>query len=104
MFYVLTKKYYPVPEVSGGFQFDLGGATSTLVPGPSGIFLRVKYDPATFAKTLNWIVAYGPGNQGGAARNTDCPTRRSMSLSPQAPIAMISAGDSNSERLNPSRF
>jgi hypothetical protein len=25
----------------------------------------VKYDPARFAKTLNWIVAFGPGAQGG---------------------------------------
>ena len=62
--YVLTKKYYPVSPVAGGFILNLGGASSTLVPGPSGIFLRVKYNPSTFAKTLNWIVAYGPGNQG----------------------------------------
>ena len=33
--------------------------SSTLVPGPSGIFLRLTYDPAKFAKTLDWIVAYG---------------------------------------------
>ena len=73
VFYVLTKKYYPVPEVSGGFQFNLGGAVSTLVPGPSGIFLRVKYDPSRFAKTLDWIVAYGPGNQGGAGAKYGLP-------------------------------
>ena len=65
VFYVLTKKYYPVSPVAGGFQLDLGGASSTLVPGPSGIFLRLKYNPATFARTLNWIVAYGPGAEGG---------------------------------------
>jgi hypothetical protein len=65
VFYVLTKKYYPVSEVAGGFQFDLGGASSTLVPGPSGIFLRLKYEPATFARTLDWIVAYGQGAQQG---------------------------------------
>ncbi len=65
VFYVLTKKYYPVSEVAGGFQLNLGGASSTLVPGPSGIFLRLKYDPATFAKTLDWIVAYGQGAQLG---------------------------------------
>ena len=73
VFYVLTKKYYPLPEVSGGFQFDLGGASSTLVPGPSGIFLRLKYDPTTFAKTLNWIVAYGQGNQGGMGSKYGLP-------------------------------
>jgi hypothetical protein len=73
VFYVLTKQYYPVPEVSGGFEFDLGGASSTLVPGPSAIFLRVKFNPATFAKTLNWIVAYGPGNEGGAGSKYGLP-------------------------------
>ena len=73
VFYVLTKKYYPLSPVSGGFILDLGGATSTLIPGPSGIFLRVKYNPATFAKTLNWIVAYGPGNEGGVGAKYGLP-------------------------------
>jgi hypothetical protein len=67
VFYVLTHKYYPLPsQVHSGFEFSLAGARSVGIPGPSGIFLRVKYDPATFAKTLNHIVAYGPGAQGGA--------------------------------------
>jgi hypothetical protein len=65
VFYILTKKYYPLSPIAGGFQLNLGGASSTLVPGPSGIFLRLKYDPATFAKTLDWIVAYGQGAQLG---------------------------------------
>ena len=66
VFYVLTKKYYPMPsQVHSGFEFDLGGARSIAIPGPSGIFLRVNYDPATFGQTLDWIVAYGPGAQGG---------------------------------------
>jgi hypothetical protein len=66
VFYVLTKKYYPVPsQVASGFLFDLGGATSVAIPGPSGIFLRVTYNPATFDRTLDWIVAFGPGAQGG---------------------------------------
>jgi hypothetical protein len=65
VFYVLTKKYYPVSFVAGGFQFNLGGRSSTLVPGPSGIFLRLKYNPATFARTLDWIVAFGQGAQLG---------------------------------------
>jgi hypothetical protein len=73
VFYVLTKKYYPVSFVSGGFQLDLGGASSTLVPGPSGIFLRLKYNPANFAPTLNWIVAFGPGSQGGAGAKLGLP-------------------------------
>ena len=66
--YVLTKKYYPVSFVAGGFQLNLGGRSSTLIPGPSGIFLRLKYDPAKFARTLDWIVAFGQGNQGGLGR------------------------------------
>jgi hypothetical protein len=66
VFYVLTKKYYPLPsQVHSGFEFSLDGARSIGIPGPSGIYLRVKYNPATFGKTLDWIVAYGPGAQGG---------------------------------------
>jgi len=73
VFYVLTKKYYPVSFVAGGFQFDLGGRSSTAIPGPAGIFLRLKYDPATFARTLNWIVAYGQGNEVGKGAKLGLP-------------------------------
>jgi hypothetical protein len=73
VFYVLTKKYYPVSSVAGGFQLDTGGRSSTLVPGPSGIFLRLKYDPATFARSLNWIVAFGQGNQTGKGAQYGLP-------------------------------
>jgi hypothetical protein len=73
VFYVLTKKYYPVSFVGGGFQFNLGGRSSTAIPGPSGIFLRLKYNPATFARTLNWIVAFGQGNQGGQGAKFGLP-------------------------------
>jgi hypothetical protein len=65
VFYVLTKRYYPVSFVSGGFQFNTGGKSSTAIPGPAGIFLRLKYNPATFARALDWIVAFGPGNESG---------------------------------------
>ncbi len=66
VFYVLTKKYYPLKsQISGGFQFNLGGKSTTLIPGPSGIFLRLTYSPATFARTLDWIIAYGQGAQLG---------------------------------------
>ena len=66
VFYILGKKYYPLsPQVAAGFQLQAGGRSSTMVPGPSGIFLRLTYDPATFARTLNWIVAYGQGAQLG---------------------------------------
>ena len=73
VFYILTKKYYPLAQVPGGFQLDLGGRSSTLVSGPSGIFLRLKYNPATFARTLNWIVAYGQGNQVGKGAKYGLP-------------------------------
>ncbi len=73
VFYVLTKKYYPLAQVPGGFQLDLGGRSSTLVPGPSGIFLRLKYNPATFARTLDWIVAFGQGNQLGKGAKFGLP-------------------------------
>jgi hypothetical protein len=64
--YILSKKYYPLsPQVAAGFQVNLGGRSSTLVPGPSGIFLRLNYNPATFARTLDWIVAFGQGAQLG---------------------------------------
>jgi hypothetical protein len=65
-FYVLTKKYYALPnQVSSGFQFNLDGAFSVGIPGPSGIFNGITYDPATFSRTLNRIVVFGNGNQGG---------------------------------------
>jgi hypothetical protein len=73
VFYVLTKKYYPVSFVSGGFQFNTGGRSSTAIPGPAGIFLRLKYNPATFARTLNWIVAFGQGNEGGRGAKLGLP-------------------------------
>jgi hypothetical protein len=73
VFYVLTKEYYPLPEVAGGFQLFLGGRKSTLVPGPSGIFLRLKYNPATFARTLDWIVAFGQGSQLGKGAKVGLP-------------------------------
>jgi hypothetical protein len=74
VFYVLSKKYYPLsPQVSAGFQLNTGGRSSTLVPGPSGIFLRLTYDPAKFARQLDWIVAYGQGAQLGAGSKLGMP-------------------------------
>lgn len=73
VFYILTKNYYPLPQTYGGFQFNLGGRSSTLVPGPSAIFLRLKYNPATFADTLGIIVAGGQGNQGGLGSRFGIP-------------------------------
>jgi hypothetical protein len=71
VFYVLTKKYYPVDnQVSGGFLFNLGGARSLAIPGPSGIFQRITYNPKTFSQMLASIVVNGPGNQGGVGIKT----------------------------------
>jgi hypothetical protein len=74
VFYAISKKYYPLsPQISAGFQLDTGGRSSTLVPGPSGIFLRLTYDPAKFASMLDWIVAYGQGAQQGAGSALGLP-------------------------------
>jgi hypothetical protein len=65
VFYILTKKYFPLrPITSAGFQFNFGSTSGIALPGPSGIFLRVKYNPATFANVLDQIVAHGPGSRG----------------------------------------
>ena len=63
VFYVLTKKYYPLPNQC---PFTASSSTSAAprsvgIPGPSGIFLRLTYNPATFARTLDSIVAFGRG-------------------------------------------
>jgi hypothetical protein len=74
VFYALSKDYYPLsPQLAAGFQFNTGGRSSTVVPGPSGIFLRLTYNPATFARTLNWIVAYGQGAQLGPGAAVGLP-------------------------------
>jgi hypothetical protein len=74
VFYVLTKKYYLLPnQVTSGFEFDLGNARSVGIPGPSGIFLRLTYHPATFDRTLDSIVAFGAGAQGGVGPKFGLP-------------------------------
>jgi hypothetical protein len=74
VFYIIGHQYYPLsPQVAAGFQFNLGGRSTTLVPGPSGIALRIKYNPATFARTLDWIVAFGQGAQLGTGPKYGLP-------------------------------
>lgn len=74
VFYLLTKKYYPAPNVvSSGFQFNLDHAFSVAIPGPSGIFVGLTYRPATFHRTLDRIVAYGNGAQGGKGPKLGLP-------------------------------
>jgi hypothetical protein len=66
VFYILSKKYYPLsPQVSAGFAFQFGDSgQGVAIPGPSGIFLRIKYNPATIEKIINDIVPFGPGAKG----------------------------------------
>jgi hypothetical protein len=72
-FYVLTTRYYPVsPKVNAGFTFSFAPGP-VAIPGPSGIFQRLKFNPATFAKTLDWIVAFGPGAEGGKGAKLGLP-------------------------------
>lgn len=65
-FYLLTKEYLPLsPVVSAGFEFNFSSTPRTVaIPGPSGIFLRVRYNPATFGRVLNSIILTGPGSRG----------------------------------------
>ncbi len=65
VFYILSKKYYPLsPQVSAGFAFNFLGRENVAIPGPSGIFQRIKYDPATINGIINHIVPFGPGAKG----------------------------------------
>lgn len=66
VFYLLTKKYYPLsPTASAGFEFNFVTSPRVVaIPGPSGIFLRLRYKPATFDRVLDTIVVSGPGARG----------------------------------------
>jgi hypothetical protein len=65
VFYALTKKHLPgSPVVNSGFEFNFVNPSVIAIPGPSGIFQRVKYNPATFSQVLNTIVTSGPGAKG----------------------------------------
>jgi hypothetical protein len=65
IFYALTTKYYPVqPAVSAGFVFNFNGSPGIAIPGPSGAFQRVRYNPATFPMVLDHIVTSSPGSKG----------------------------------------
>lgn len=65
VFYRLTKLYYPLsPTQTSGFVFNFVRPTATAIPGPSGIFLRIKYNPAKFGQQLDHIVSAGIGARG----------------------------------------
>ena len=85
VFYILSKKYYPLKsQVTSGFVFNLGGAVSTAVPGPSGIFLRLKYNPDTIDQVLNHIVRYGQGPEGGSGIKLGLPVTSIYGFVPSA--------------------
>jgi hypothetical protein len=74
VFYVLTKKYYPIQNVvHGGFEFNLDGARSAAIPGPSAIIHGIKYDPSNFNRILDTLVAFGHGAQGGVGPEFGLP-------------------------------
>ncbi len=65
IFYLLSKKYYPLsPQYSAGFVFKIDGSSGTAIPGPSGIYLRIKYNPATIDGILNYAAIDGPRTRG----------------------------------------
>jgi hypothetical protein len=66
IFYIVGHEYYPMsPQASAGFQLQAGGRSSTMIPGPSGIILRLKYEPSGFLRALDNNVLAGQGAQGG---------------------------------------
>ena len=68
VFYVLTKKYYPVSFVAGGFQLDLGGRSSTLVPGTIGDFSQAQIQSRHVRPHSRLDRCLWPGQPGGQGR------------------------------------
>lgn len=65
--YLLTKKSYTgllAPPVSAGFSFNFTDPRVVAIPGPSGFFQRITYNPATFPRVLSTILLSGPGARG----------------------------------------
>ncbi len=78
IFYIVGHEYYPMsPQVAAGFQLQAGGRSSTMVPGPSGIILRLTYEPSGFLRALDNNVLAGQGARGARAPRSASPTRRS---------------------------
>lgn len=65
--YFLTKRTYTdlfSPPASAGFTFNFRPPENTAIPGPSGFYHDIVYNPATFDRVLDAIVAFGPGTNG----------------------------------------
>ena len=70
IFYIMGHEYYPMsPQVAAGFQLQAGGRSSTMVPGPSGIILKLTYEPSGFLRALDNNVLGGQGIQWGHSKN-----------------------------------
>jgi hypothetical protein len=67
VFYVLTKQDYIsllTPTRSAGFSFNFTNPRTVAIPGPSGFFRRIRYDPETFPRVLDKIVRRNPEGRG----------------------------------------
>lgn len=65
--YLLTKKSYTgllAPPASAGFSFNFTDPRVVAIPGPSGFYQRITYNPATFPRVLSTILLSGPGARG----------------------------------------
>lgn len=65
--YVLTKQDYINllrPTRSAGFSFNFADPRTVAIPGPSGFFRRIRYNPETFPRVLDTIVKTNPEGRG----------------------------------------
>jgi hypothetical protein len=67
VFYALTKQDYIGllrPSRSAGFSFNFADPRTVAIPGPSGFYRRIRYDPDTFPRVLDKIVRNNPEGRG----------------------------------------
>jgi hypothetical protein len=65
--FVLTKQDYISllrPTQSSGFSFNFTDPRVVAIPGPSGFYRRIRYNPQTFSNVLNKIVIRNPEGRG----------------------------------------
>ncbi len=63
--YFFTQEYYPLSKPqSAGFTFNFIDRDKVAIPGPSGLFQRLTFNPDTFFDVLNSIALFGPGAVG----------------------------------------
>jgi hypothetical protein len=67
VFYVLTKQDYislMTPSRSAGFSFNFTDPRTVAIPGPSGFYRRIRYNPETFSRVLDKVVRNNPEGRG----------------------------------------